>query len=291
MVQGFVGKTQTPGYDGRDHAVSIAGTYDSETWRLITGYQENGEDFNPEVGFLRREDGFRKYDFGVNHRSRPEGFSQVPRAHTPRELYALLDARWHHGVVVHPPAFPRRVRRQFLGWSLGRPPERAGLRGVLRSRGYRSHPVDTTSARSATRSPTTGRLRINFGVRYDHGGFFGGSLKTLRPSVNVRYGETFNLELSYSRNDIDLPAGSTITNLTSLNASYNFTTRLYAQTLVQHNDSDELWSVNFRVGWLQDANTGLFLVYNETEGIGDTIPSGAGRSLILKFSYLFDVLD
>ena len=60
---------------------------------------------------------------------------------------------------------------------------------------------------------------------------------------------------------------------------------------MQHNDSAGLWSVNFRFGWLQDANTGLFLVYSETEGIGDIIPNGAGRSLILKYSYLFDVLE
>ena len=66
---------------------------------------------------------------------------------------------------------------------------------------------------------------------------------------------------------------------------------MFAQSLVQYNDSDRLWSVNFRFGWLQDANTGLFLVYNETEGIREYIPSGAGRSLILKYSYLFDLLD
>ena len=290
VVQGFVGKTQTPGYDGRDHAMSIAGTYDSETWRLITGYQENGEDFNPEVGFLRREDGFRKYDFGVNHRSRPEGFLKfqelTPHASFTRfwTLDGIMESSYTHlhfqgefedsssaGVSVDPRS--EQVFEAFEVSGIPVPPGRYDFSEV----GY-----SFTYNRSAP---------INFGVRYDHGGFFGGSLKTLRPSVNVRYGETFNLELSYSRNDIDLPAGSTITNLTSVNASYNFTTRLYAQTLVQHNDSDELWSVNFRVGWLQDANTGLFLVYNETEGIGDTIPSGAGRSLILKFSYLFDVLD
>ena len=132
---------------------------------------------------------------------------------------------------------------------------------------------------------------VNFGLRYNRGGFFSGTLRTVRPSVNVRYGETLNLQFSYSRNDIDLPNGSTITNLTSLRFGYNFSPRLYAQALLQHNDSADIWSTNFRVGWLQDANTGLFLVYNETEGLGDTIHSGAGKSLILKFSYLFDVLD
>ena len=41
---------------------------------------------------------------------------------------------------------------------------------------------------------------------------------------------------------------------------------MFFQTLVQHNDSARLWSVNFRVGWLQDANTGLFLVYKRDPG-------------------------
>ena len=97
--------------------------------------------------------------------------------------------------------------------------------------------------------------------------------------------------MSFSRNDIDLPSGSTITNLTSLSGAYNFSPRLYVQSLLQHNDSADLYAVNFRVGWLQDANTGLFFVYNETEGIGEFIPTGAGRSVIVKYSYLFDVLD
>ena len=114
---------------------------------------------------------------------------------------------------------------------------------------------------------------------------------TLRPTIRARYGELLNFSLSYSRNDIDLPFGSTITNLTSVRAAYNFSPRLFLQTLLQHNDSAELWSVNFRFGWLQDANTGFFLVYNETEGILDYVPTGAGRSVILKYSYLFDVLD
>ena len=43
-------------------------------WRIVSGYQENGEDFNPEVGFVRRDHGFRKYDLGINNTSRPEGF-------------------------------------------------------------------------------------------------------------------------------------------------------------------------------------------------------------------------
>ena len=42
---------------------------------------------------------------------------------------------------------------------------------------------------------------------------------------------------------------------------------------------------------LGQANTGLFIVYNDTRGLNDTIPAGGGRSLILKFSRMFDLID
>jgi hypothetical protein len=290
LVQGFVGRTQTPGRTGRDHALSLSTRYDSEAWRFIGGYQENGEDFNPEVGFLRRTGGFRKFDVGLNSTSRPDGVLKFQEL-TPHmsftrfwNLDRVMESSFLHlhfqgefedssSVGVAYDIRSEAVFEEFSVSGIPIPPGRYDFNEVQYSYDYdRSAPV-------------------SFGMRTTVAGFFGGDLVTLRPSVNARYGETFNLSLSYSRNDIDLPTGSAITNLTSVRAAYNFSPRLFVQTLLQHNDSAELWSVNFRFGWLQDANTGLFLVYNETEGIGDIVPSFAGRSAILKYSYLFDVLD
>ena len=290
MVQGFVGRTETPGRTGRDHALSLSSRYDSEAWRLISGYQENGEDFNPEVGFTRRTGGFRKVDFGVNNTSRPDGFLKF-QEFTPHmsftrfwNLDRVMETSFLHlhfqgefedsssaGVAYD--VRSERVFDEFTVSGLPVPPGRYDFNEL------------TYSYNSNRSSP------FSLGLRATTAGFFGGDIVTLRPSIRARYGETFNLSLSYSRNDIDLPAGSVVTNLTSVTAAYNFSPRLFAQTLVQHNDSADIWSVNFRVGWLQDANTGLFIVYNETEGIGDVVPSFAGRSVILKYSYLFDVLD
>ncbi len=73
--------------------------------------------------------------------------------------------------------------------------------------------------------------------------------------------------------------------------TYNFSPRLFAQALVQHNDSADLWSANLRFGLLHQANTGLFIVYNDTRGLHDTMPSGAGRSLIVKYSRQFDLIN
>ena len=290
MVQGFYGRTQTPGHTGRDHAMSLSATYDSETWRIISGYQENGEDFNPEVGFLRRTGGFRKYDFGLNYRARPEGVLKLQEI-SPHGSFTRF---WNFDGVMETTYIHLHYDGEFENSSS------AGIAYDARS----ERVFETFDISGIPVEPGRydwGQLVYNFdydrsapvsaGIRATFGGFFGGNIVTIRPSIRARYGETLNLSLSYSRNDIELPLGSTVTNLTGLRAGYNFSPRVFVQTLLQHNDSARLWSLNFRFGWLQDANTGLFLVYNETEGILDYVPAGAGRSLILKYSYLFDVLD
>ena len=290
IVQGFIGRTETPDRDGRDHALSVSGNYSSESWRFVTGYQENGEDFNPEVGFVRRTGGFRKFDFGVNNTSRPDGvfrFQEItPHMSFTRfwnfdgametsflHLHFMGEFEDSSRTGVSYDVKSERVLREFEISGLSVPPGRYDFNEANYSFNYN---------RSAP---------ISFGMSTSVGGFFGGDIVTVRPSMRARYGETLNLSLSYSRNDIRLPTGSTVTNLTSIRFGYNLSPRVFIQALMQHNDSAHLWSSNFRFGWLQDANTGLFVVYNEIEGISDYAPIGAGRSVILKFSYLFDVLE
>ena len=122
------------------------------------------------------------------------------------------------------------------------------------------------------------------------GGFFGGDRATITPSVSARVGETLNATLEWSYNDLRLPGGDFKTNLARFRVSYSFTTRMFFQALFQYNDRRDLWSSNLRFGLLSDANTGLFIVYNDIQGLGSEIPSGAGRTLTLKYSYLFDLL-
>ena len=290
MVQGFVGRTETPGRRGRDHALNVSANYSSESWRLLTGYQENGEDFNPEVGFVRRTGGFRKYDLGINNTSRPNGFLKFQEL-TPHMSFTRF---WNFDGVMETSFLHLHFMGEFEDSSSTGAWYDVKSERVFRTFSISGIPVapgrydfsETNYSFRYNRSAP-----INFGVSTTAGGLFGGDIVTVRPSVRLRYQETLNLSLSYSRNDIDLPAGSTITNLTSARIGYNLSPRVFLQGLIQHNDSAGLWSSNLRFGWLRDANTGLFLVYNDIEGISDYVPVGAGRSLILKFSYLLDVLN
>jgi hypothetical protein len=78
--------------------------------------------------------------------------------------------------------------------------------------------------------------------------------------------------------------------------SYSFTPRMFVQSLVQYNDRAGLWSTNLRFGWIQQANTGLFVVYTDRHPLDDYAFNpwdrrGTDRSFVVKFSRMVDLLD
>ena len=290
IVSGFAAKTQTPGWNGSDHAYDMAVDYNTSTWQVRGGYMEMGNDFNPEVGFVQRR-GFRKVDAGVFYTWRPDDFMNVQEMspHVTFNRYWNYDNGFIESSFLHMDNGWQfnDSSTVFSQWNVRKEGviKQFTVSGVPVAPGsYDSHEValSYTSNRSAP---------VNAGMRVERSGFFGGTLWAYGPSLGFRTGESLNVTLNWTRNDIKLPAGHVVTNLISSLAAYNFSPRLFAQGLLQYNDSADIWSVNLRFGWLQDANTGLFLVYNETEGLGDYLPNSAGRSVILKYSYFFDVLN
>ena len=73
--------------------------------------------------------------------------------------------------------------------------------------------------------------------------------------------------------------------------NYSFTPFVNLQSLIQYNDQSDVWSVNLRFGWLNTAGTGLFVVYNDTEGLGDFRIGPQSRTFIVKYTHQFDVLN
>jgi hypothetical protein len=74
--------------------------------------------------------------------------------------------------------------------------------------------------------------------------------------------------------------------------SYSFSPRVFVQSLVQYNDRANTWSSNFRFGWLQQANTGVFIVYTDSHLLDESPlrPTNADRAFIVKISRMFDAL-
>ena len=293
VVSGFVAKTDTPGAESKDYAYNLRARILYPKWDLDVGYQEVADLFNPEVGFLTRR-GYRKPDVRVMTRFRPKDFMKLQevRPHaTVRGFwgfdgfqetgYAHLDNHWQF----------RDSSEMHTGMNL----TREGLRVPFEIfPGIFVPPGTYDNAEAQLVYMTNQGAPLSFNFMTFIGGFFSGDRVTLNPTVRVRPSETFQMEVAYSRNNVNLPQGDFDTNLLRTRVSYSFNTRVFTQALVQYNDRADLWSMNLRFGWLQAANTGLFIVYNDSRGLYDLYPDRperTDRSLTIKFSHMFDVLQ
>ena len=303
LVTGFVARTMTPGVSTSQHAYQILARRETQPITLNASFTETGRHFNPEVGFLTREGGFRKIEAQIFTRLRRTDWTrfQEIRPHTFYRGYWNLDGfqetgYWHvdsHWELKNGYEFHTGVNftREGVVSNFEIYPEVGVAPGTY------DH-VETQLVLQ-----TNEAAAVSSRLQFRAGGYFGGDRVEIELPLRIRAGEAFNTELSWTRNAIDLPVGSFVTNLASARVSYSFSPRLFVQSLVQYNDRADVWSTNFRFGWLQQANTGVFVVYTDShtlddrdgfallEGPRDPAPRRADRSFTVKVSRMFDVLN
>jgi len=290
MVTGFLAKTDTEGVTDGDHAFNIRSQTNRPQWDLNMGYQEVGEGFNPQVGFLSRK-GYRKPDISLMTRFRPQDFIGIHelRPHATFRGFWGLDDFQETGFLHLDNHWQFRDSTEIhTGMNLTREGVRTPFEifpGIFVPPGTYDHAEAQLVGMSNQGAPFSVSMRATIG------GFFGGDRVTLNPTIRMRAGDALTAEVNYQRNDVKLPWGDFVTNLVRTRVSYSFSSRVFTQALIQYNDRADLWSMNFRFGWLQAANTGLFVVYTDTHGLYDLFdrPERTDRSLIVKYSYMFDL--
>ena len=155
IVSGFAARTETPGRVGEEHAYDVAVDYNAQAWRVRAGYMEMGDNFNPEVGFVRRR-GFRRVDGGIFYTWRPDAFLKMQelRPHVTFNRFWNYDRGFIESSLVHMDNFwSSRTAR----WRL--PPGTCGRRpwsGPSRSRGCRCCRGRTTGTRRPSAIPRIG---------------------------------------------------------------------------------------------------------------------------------------
>jgi hypothetical protein len=293
LISGFLARTATPGVSDSQHAYQILARNETQPLTLSASYTETGRNFNPEVGFLSREDGFRKMEVQAFSRLRPKSLSwfQEIRPHSTYRAYWNPDGFQETGYWHLDSHWELKSAWEFhTGMNLTREGVVRPFEiypGIFVPPGTYDHAEAQLVLQTNQGAPVSSRTTVTFG------GYFGGDRVEFRPAMNLRLGQAFTGEFSWSRNDIDLPAGSFVTNLARTRLSYSFSPRVFVQTLIQYNDRADLWSTNFRFGWLQQANTGIFVVYTDSHLIDGTelIPTRTDRSVIVKVSRMFDLLN
>lgn len=285
QLSGFYAKTATPGIESADHSFRFSSRYQWDGWIITGAYTEVGEGFNPEVGFLQRS-AFRKIEGLVfyNWRAKEDSKFLENRPHISYRSYWDFEGFqqtgflhidnhwvWKNGLELHTGVnfTTEGVSEDFEIFP-----------DVIVPKGTYKH------AESQLVFFTNPSKPVSFRVFSIMGGSFGGSRLINNFSLNFRFGDKFNSEFGYSRNDFYLPNGDFTANVARARLSYSFTPRIFTQGLFQYNNVADIFSANVRFGWLQQANTGLFIVYNENRDGGAV----RDRSFVIKYSRMFDIL-
>ena len=287
----FAGLTETPEMD-KDNAYAYRMEIARDTKQISTNasYTEVGASFNPEMGYLKREN-YRKWSGRIFTRFRPEnkfGLLEI-RPHVNYDGYWKLDGfhesgRWHidnhwefrSGFEIH------------TGTNL----VKEGVIEVFEISDSVFVSAGTYDDQEIQIMIMTNQAKpISFSSMNRIGGFFGGDRINMTPTVRLRYKDRFTSEFSFNFNKVNLPGGNFTTNLLRARLTYSFTPKMYIQSLLQYNNQSDQWSMNWRFIWQRSAGTGLYLVYNQVQDY-DGIPiEKSTKSFVVKYSYLFDALN
>ena len=286
-MTGFYARTNGPTDTINEHSFRLKTDYIWNSWEIGAGYTEVGEGFNPEVGFLQRS-AFRKPEARILYHYRPKNENSVILELRPHisynsfwnfegfqeTSYTHIDNHWEFksGMEIH------------TGLNLT-------TEGVLDpfeiSDGVTVLPGTYRHSESQLVFFTNKSKPVAINIRSVIGGSFGGKRYQQSGTLSIRLGDKFNSDFIYLYNNYQLPVGDFTANIFRSQMTYSFRPNLYVQSLVQNNSANELWAVNLRLGWLQRANTGLFVVYNYNLREGDP----TNNSIIIKYSRMFDLIN
>ena len=291
-VTSFIARTDTPDLEGADAAWNVTAAWSSSRFTANATVREIGEHFNPEVGFLPRN-GHRYLQLFGMWTHRPASLFREIRPHVSYFTYRTrrtgvetgfnesarwhIDShwQWHSGMELHTGA-------NYNTEGLYEPFAIPGTDVVIPTGTYAGWESQVVFFTDQSRP-----LSVN--SRFNWGSFLSGNKRTTTADLTLRRGARASAGLRVSYNDVMLPEGDFTATLAGVNLGYFFTPRIYVQSLIQYSDQIDTWSANVRFGWLNTAGTGLFIVYNEVQGI-ESLTGPLGRSLFLKFTRQVNVL-
>ena len=282
------GHSETPGSSGDANAWSGRVAYQTRDWNHSVRVLQVGDAFNPEVGFMSRPAGYRFDELMLMRLVRRPSWTQVRQwnPHISLRRYVgtdgFLQSSWAH-IDITEVEFKGggRLGPDINVYTEGLQAPFEISRGIILQPGQYHFSLPGLDWGSDPSAP------ISFLTRIDVGQFYSGTKRGGNLTVTARRGAAFSTSLLLDHQDVSLPEGDFIRQLIGVKLAYFFTPRVFLQSLTQYNNQAESFNANLRFGWLNTANTGLFIVFNDGEQADSftqwRLPTS--RSLTVKYSY------
>ena len=287
-VSTYIARTETPGLDGDDLSYQANFNYNGDRYGVQADHLFVGDHFNPEVGFLRRDD-FRRSFGSVRFSPRPASLDLVRQFTWQASIDYILNGanmletrELRAGFATEFENSDRLTLDLYDTYDFLEAP--FTIAGV-------TIPVGGYDFRDGRVSYTLGpQRRMSGQLSLQHGGFFGGERTSVGYSQGrVEITQLFSVEPSVSLDRVDLPAGAFTTTLTRVRMTYTFTPRMFFSGLLQYNSSRDALSTNLRLRWEYQPGSELFVVYTDERDteMSRGFPQLENRALVVKLNRLF----
>jgi hypothetical protein len=283
---GYWARTVTPGFTRDDDSYQAKFDYAADRYGARAEYLKVGDNFNPEVGFVRRDD-FRRSFGQLRFSPRPADMRSIRKFTFQGSLEyietgaGLLETRQQSGRFEiefdNSDRFVSEVNQNYE--FLQRPFEVS--RGVI-------IPIGGYTFSDATVGYNFGQQRrVSGNVSLTRGQFYDGDITTVGYSGGrVTVTKRFSLEPSFSISRVSLPYGDFTTRVIRSRVDYGFSPRMFASALLQYNYTDRTFSSNLRYRWEYRPGSEFFLVWTDEQ---DTRAHGLtlrNRAFVVKATRL-----
>ncbi len=283
---GYYARTDTPGLEQDNASYQAAFSYDADLYGLKVDHSLVGDNFNPEVGFLRRDD-FRRTFVEADYSPRPAGIAAVRQFYFGASLDYITSVAGQLETRIARASFNTTFENSDSlaadiqqDYELLTQPFQIAPEVAIPVGGYEFQDYSASYSMGPQR-----RLTGSFSIQ--HGEFYGGSISAVGYSGGrIEVTPQFYLEPSVSVNRISLPQGNFTAKLFTTRITYTFTPRMFVGSLLQYNSTRNVLSTNVRLRWEYQPGSELFVVYNDQRDtqLGRNYPLLENRAFIIKFT-------
>jgi len=295
QMLGYYARTETPDPEivGENTSYQAKFEYGADRYGMQVDHLLVEDDFNPEIGFLRR-DNFRRTFVEGRFSPRPRSIDSVRQVRFIGSVDYILTADTN---LLETRTNQFAVQTEFessdrLGVTI-RDNYELLLESFTPGGGDFSIPVGGYSFNDVEMAYSLGQQRrVNGGVSLLRGGYFGGDITTLGITQGrIAVLPQMSIEPSISFNWIDTPQGTFRTDLAVTRVNYAFSPRMFFSGLVQYNSANDTVSSNMRFRWEYSPGSEIFVVYSDdrdTETLRpDRYTELRNRGFVIKFNRLF----
>ena len=283
-INGFVAKTDSPGIDSGEMGGHLRAGWLSQSWRVYGEYTNLDDNFNAEVGFVPRTGVvIQKAHFEYNPRPGILGIRMMePMTNvtvTTDQSGRLLTRQWHNMVGT------RFENGAFLNIWYNHWFER--LDEPFRIRPDISiAPGDYSFGDWLFSFSSNPARRFYYSARVAPQGFYDGDRLDTGLTLGMRVSSRLATEAGFTRNDIDLPAGSFAANVGSMRVDFAVSPNMNVRTLTQYNSLSEQWSTSARFHYIYRPGSDFYIVYTDLSRDLPTQIDYRDRRLLVKLTYL-----